>query len=243
MPFSVPDRPVDPGTILTGALEAYIARPLVFAPIYAAVQVPLTLGAVVLLAIVPDADFERSALAVAVIEVVGNLLLVLPLVAAASAWALGELESGRSVTAAGALAAAVARSAPLIGAALLAGVATGLGLVAFVLPGLVIAIFLTFSAPAVMLEGLAATAALRRSAQLVRGRFWRTLGALVLLVVVTTLPQVALTFFVPVEGMSERAAAIALTLVGGVGAVLVGPVQAIALTLIFRDLRLRHKAG
>ena len=77
-----------------------------------------------------------SALAVAVIEVVGSLLLVLPLVAAASAWALGELESGRSVTAAGALAAAIARLAPLIGAAFLAGLATGLGLVAFVLPGL-----------------------------------------------------------------------------------------------------------
>jgi len=235
----VPDRPVDPGTILTRSLECYVARPLVFAPIYAVVQVPLSLAAVALLAAVPDADFDRSSRVVAVIEVIGSLLLVLPLAAAASAWALGEIEGGRAPTAASALAAAIGRSAPLIIAALIAGLATGLGLIAFVVPGIVIAIHLAFSAPAVMLEGLEASDALRRSASLVRGRFWRTFGTLALVIVVTALPQFALTLFVPVDGLSERGAAIGLTLVGALGAVLVGPIQAISLTLIFRDLRLR----
>jgi hypothetical protein len=58
------------------------------------------------------------------------------------------------------------------------GVLVAVGLVAFVVPGLLAFVYLGLAAPVVEIEGRGVRAALARSIQLVRGRFWYVLAAL-----------------------------------------------------------------
>ncbi len=67
----------------------------------------------------------------------------------------------------------------LIAVDLLYGAAVALGLVAFVLPGLLLYVYLGLAAPVVEIERRPVRAALKRSYRLVRGHFWLVLAILV----------------------------------------------------------------
>jgi hypothetical protein len=62
-----------------------------------------------------------------------------------------------------------ARLGSLVALSILTGVAVGLGFLLFVVPGVLLAIRWALAAPVVMLEGLGARAAMKRSRELVRG--------------------------------------------------------------------------
>jgi hypothetical protein len=94
-----------------------------------------------------------------------------------------------------ALATVLAFLVPLIPAGLLAlfgapagatAALTVLGMVAGLVLAVIVAIVLTLAAPTYVLEGIPVIAALRRSRDLVRGRFWPILGTLLLTVVIVT---------------------------------------------------------
>jgi hypothetical protein len=71
------------------------------------------------------------------------------------------------------------RLGPLVALSILTGVGVGLGLIAFVVPGVLLAIRWALAAPVVMLEGLGARAAIRRSRELVSGHRWAVFCVLV----------------------------------------------------------------
>src|SRR5947209_8167387 len=64
------------------------------------------------------------------------------------------------------------RLRPLVAVSILTGIGVGLGVLLFVVPGIMLAIRWALVAPIVMLEGQGARAAMRRSRELVRGHRW-----------------------------------------------------------------------
>jgi hypothetical protein len=79
---------------------------------------------------------------------------------------------------------------PLLLAGLLAGLGIALGLVLLIVPGLFLLTRWVLVTPAVVLEGLPATDALRRSWHLVRGHSWTTFGVIVVTVLLAVLAQI-----------------------------------------------------
>ena len=70
------------------------------------------------------------------------------------------------------------RLGSLVALSILTGVGVGLGFLAFIVPGVLLAIRWALAAPVVMLEGLGARAAMKRSRELVRGHRWAVLCVL-----------------------------------------------------------------
>jgi hypothetical protein len=156
---------------------------------------------------------------------------------------------------------AIAFLVPLVPAALLAvtGAPAGaiaalglLGLVAGTVLAVVVAVGLALAAPAYVLEGVAVGAALRRSAALVRGRFWPILGVLVLTVVIVmvvagiiAVPFSLVSGAVGVATGTTSAFAPLPLLITSIGSVIAGtlttPFQAGVTGLLYIDQRMRRE--
>lgn len=105
-----------------------------------------------------------------------HLLVVQPLVTAACIAAVMALGSGEQPTAGWSVARGFDRWGPVLAAVILGGLATVAGLIAFVIPGIWLAVALYFASQAVVAEGHSPIEALRRSRELVRGQWWRVFG-------------------------------------------------------------------
>jgi hypothetical protein len=155
----------------------------------------------------------------------------------------------------------VAFGVPLIPAGLLAlfGAPTGataalavLGLIAGAVLAVLVAVVLALAAPAYVLEGISVTTALRRSRNLVTGRFWPVLGILVLTgIIVTVVAGIVGIPFGVVAGAIGVAVGepnpyaplpLLITSIGTVvGATLTTPFQAGVTGLLYIDQRMRRE--
>lgn len=147
------------------------------------------------------------------------------------------------------------RGWPLAVLAVLVAVALEAGVVALVVGGLWLWGLWALAAPVLVLEGLGPVASLRRSAQLVTGRFWavwgvRALGWLVTTVLglLFTLPFTALAAAVSdsdpftAGGVDDRALYVTVAAVGTLLAnLLLSPVAAALDTLLYVDARMRRE--
>ena len=89
--------------------------------------------------------------------------------------------AGRSLSVGDALARALRRAPALAGTIILQGLAAAVGLVLFVVPGLVLFCTYAVAGPVCVIEGLGPIESLSRSAVLARGDGWRVFGVLALL--------------------------------------------------------------
>ena len=141
-------------------------------------------------------------------------------------------------------------SLSLLALVLLSSAGAGLGLAFLLIPAVAagaLMIYWSLSVQAVMVEGCKAVEALRRSFGLVRGSWWRVFG----IVVVLLLVMIGLTLVVGAPfALASRLAAPtdatalseAIQLLGGaVAVVVVPPIAAIAMTLLYYDLRVRKE--
>lgn len=122
------------------------------------------------------------------------------------------------------------------------------GILALLVPGIFLAVALSTSMPALLVEGLSAPAALRRSFRLVRGRWWATCGALLLAAVVVTVLNlltgavVVAIFLRGVESLSSVRLATAISsLVSLAVGVLTTSLLAAIGTVCYFDLRVRKE--
>jgi hypothetical protein len=170
--------------------------------------------------------------------VVGALGVVIAsaLVTTAVAAALDELAAGRPVTARGAYRLAIGRLRPLTGAVL--GEALIVVILVLTVVGIPLAAYLlvrwAFVSQACAIEKLQPRQALRRSAELVRGRWWRTFG-------VTATVNVLAALSGPVVGLIAlftltSASLDAINLIGSIVYVFTIPLAAVAVTLLYFDL-------
>jgi len=127
---------------------------------------------------------------------------------------------------------------PLVGAAVLAGVAVVLGLFFLIVPGIVLMIRWSFTTPAIVIEGHGATASLARSRDLAEGSYGRLFLLFVLIVLLSWGIRLGLDVLVP-----DTADAIPVLgqLFGMISQVLVSPLSTAAFTLAYFDVRVRKE--
>jgi hypothetical protein len=120
------------------------------------------------------------------------------------------------------------------------------GFIALVIPGIWLAIAWSLAYPVMLVEGTGGVAALRRSFALTSGRWWATLGRLlvayILVTVLTTV--VTLVFLLPAELLIDDTSFGALVLESAASflvSLLTTPFIAAVATLVYFDLRVRKE--
>jgi hypothetical protein len=187
-------RPRSVAQILGAALSLYRRYPVLFLVLALAVTAPYELAVLAALGTAPIGGRSDNA-STALILVLVDVALVGPLISALYAHAVvliarDERPSILTVTS------RVARVLPVVVAAqIVAGIGIGVGLLAFIIPGIYLLIRWAVVAQAAALEHTDWMGALRRSGELVRGNFVHVFGV----VIVTTAVNL---------GLSEAAGAV-----------------------------------
>ena len=135
----------------------------------------------------------------------------------------------------------------LLWVSLLGAILTVLGAVACLVPGIYLAVSFTVAVPVLLSEGLTGGKALGRSRALIKGRWWRTLGLIVLgglLTGVVTSILSALVVGVAFEGASANTVLgfTVSTVATTAAKALTTPFTAAYVTVLYFDLRVRREA-
>ena len=125
------------------------------------------------------------------------------------------------------------------------------GFALFIVPGIVIIVLIIYwsvDVPAVVIEGYKPISALRRSFELVRGNWWRTFAAILLMILTSVGVTIILTFLLSApltllgdDGLSETMLQLANSLLGMLTNAIIMPIAATVGTLIYLDLRARDE--
>jgi hypothetical protein len=232
-------RSRDLGGILGEAFRLYLARFGVFAAIAFAVVVPVDL---VIYGIAgewlwtdPGVEGELPAGAL-VASILSPWLITTPLITAGHVHAVMDLGAGRPTSAASALAAAARRLTPVAAAIVLAGIGATLGLVALIVPGVYLWARWFLAAQAVVAENLGPIEALSRSADLVRGQWWRIFGIAIVITLLTVIMGAVLVLPLQLTGNGPL---MLLSQIVGDGITL--SFAALAGTLLYFDARARKQ--
>lgn len=105
------------------------------------------------------------------------------LIAAAITHGSFQYLRGRTVGLGEALSRGLSLILPMLGVAILSGLAIGIGTVLLIVPGIIVAVMLWVAIPAAVVERPGVIASLQRSAELTKGHRWSVFGILVIIVV------------------------------------------------------------
>ncbi len=145
---------------------------------------------------------------------------------------------------------ALSRATPLLGrliaCSILFTMLVGVGLILFLIPGVIIGVGLMLAFPALVLESSTTpTSALARSWELTRGSRLRMFGLLVTLVALLYVPVVALSavasLFLPASSRSGTMSGMVAVVLAGLFQLLVYPLFYCVLTVAYYDLRVRKE--
>jgi hypothetical protein len=188
-------------------------------------------------------------LALALLYMLSVLVLNL-LATAATVFIVSESYLGRPITAWEALRRAAPYIGPILVCSLLMALAVGVGFLLLLIPGIILAVGLALTIPAVVLEpGLSPSAALSRSWELTRGARWRIFGLGITLLVLLYVPVIAVSglfaMFLPQAASGSlgpvELATIAGLAIGGVVQIFIYPLFYCVLTVAYYDLRVRKE--
>jgi hypothetical protein len=224
-------QPMNLGDILNTTFNMYRENFTLFAGICAVIVIPQAI-------LIAAFSISHSLLFV----LLGALLsLAVPfLLTGALAQAVSARYLGRPMTISGAYEAlGTATILTLVGVSFLSAILVLIGFIFFVIPGIYIAVRFTVASQAAVLERQSVTDSLRRSWNLVQGNWWRVFG---IIIVVTILVGVLETIAGRLVG-SVAGDALGTGLSTAVVGILIQPIQAIALTLLYYDLRIRAEQG
>jgi hypothetical protein len=120
-----------------------------------------------------------------------------------------------------------------------------LGTAFFIAPGIWLYVAWAFAMPALLVEGLRGRKALRRSFELVQGRWWRTFGIIavgfILAGIISTVVKGVFLIGVVVGADNDALVLVLATIAGIVGAAVTTPFEAALLTVLYFDLRVRKE--
>ncbi len=169
---------------------------------------------------------------------------------AASTFILSENYMGRRLTAGEALGRAMPFLGRVITLALLTSLLVGLGVLLFIVPGLILLAGLVLATPALVIEGRPhATDAMGRAWALSRGHRWKVFGCLVVTMLLVILPVFALGAATSVASfksgnvvMTPSVMGILLLTVAQGLQLMIYPLLYCVLTVAYYDLRVRKEA-
>jgi hypothetical protein len=145
---------------------------------------------------------------------------------------------GRTTTWQEALQRALRHLGPLLIGSLLFGLGVAAGLVAFLVPGIILAVGWSVFGPAVVVENIGGAQALGRSWQLTRGRRWPVLGAFLVMFIIAA---IAGTIISSAFGGADDFTLLDV-IVGLVANVLTGPLAAVTAGVLYIELRARNES-
>ena len=231
--IATPQRPLDLGRSMDAAFAAYRDAfvPLVVA--IAVVAVPVQL-----LTLLPGRGPVLAEFAL-------ETFVVGAITAGLATRALADLRAGVRPTAGSLWRRVGPGAAVLIGTVAMVVVTTVLAAFALVVPAILCWVGFQFSTPVVVIEGRRFASAMGRSRRLVRGSFWRVLGYIVvaglLSAVASGLLSGAVTSAGAEFGVSVAGFRVLRTLTGIAAQVLVQPVGALLIAVLYFDVRLRRE--
>jgi hypothetical protein len=121
----------------------------------------------------------------------------------------------------------------------------GLGTVLFIGPGIWLYVAWAFALPVLLVEGARGRVALGRSFALVKGRWWKTFGTLVvgfiLAAIISSLMQAIFLVGMVVGDDNDTVVLVLSAIAGIVGLSISTPFQAALLTVLYFDLRVRRE--
>ena len=178
------------------------------------------------------------------------LMLLNSVATAATVFVVSEGYLGREVGAGTALQLAAPFVGRLIVAQILYSILAFFGFLFFIVPGIIVLVAMSLTAPALVVENLpSSTAALRRSWALTRGARWKMIGIFIPLLLLLVIPMIAVTV---IAGVLAAIGGLALggegAMAGILGAALAGVIQMLvyplfncALTVAYYDQRIRKE--
>jgi len=178
--------------------------------------------------------------------VTGVLGLVLTTLAAAACYrAVSSIYLGERPTVGGSLAFAASRLLPVILLSFIYIIGLIPAYIALIIPGIWLTVAWSLSFPALLSEGIGPVAALGRSWRLVKGRWWPTFGALlVMYLIVLVIGGILGALFgatLIAATDNEAVAAIFYTIINTLSSLLTLPLFAAVLTVVYFDLRVRKE--
>lgn len=120
----------------------------------------------------------------------------------------------------------------LLAASIITGILIVVGLIALIIPGIILAIMFSLVVPAIVIENTGALESLSRSRKLVSGRWLKTFGLLLLLYVIVGIVTVLV-------GVISIPFGIAGTLVSSILAAFIQPILPLGLTLYYYSMMVR----
>jgi hypothetical protein len=236
------ERTRDARALLRDSFAIYVRHFWTFVALGALVVVPseLVVGGIGLSQLSSSYDSTPS-FAEAAIPAAVAYLVVAPLITAICVYALQSMSAGGAPVAREAVVKGFESFTPIFFAVALAALGTLLGAL-LIIPGVYLFVRWYFVPQSVVLEDARGAAALRSSARLVEGSWWRTLGLIILVNVAALLVAVVLgTPFSAAADSSDRAL---WALVGQiVASAVTQPFGALYSTLLYFDLRERKRAA
>lgn len=253
-------RPLGLSDIVDAAIRMYRHNFGPFLGIVAIAYVPVFLGQMLLVPVMMAAESSTgsgSAELTAMLPVLAILGVIVltsmvsaPLSQATLIWAISERYLGRTCGVKDAYRAVFAKFGSVVTVMLGMGIATCIGGVLCIIPGVVIGILFSFSMAEVMINGKGARAAMERSWNLVLLDFWKVFVTLlvfgILFYILSTVLSIPLGLLAVIPMMvSDGASALYAQSVTHVLQVFVGvvvmPVQIIGTILLYYDMRVRHE--
>jgi hypothetical protein len=116
----------------------------------------------------------------------------------------------------------------------LVGLSVAIGFFLLIIPGIILLGFLAVSVPAVVVEDVRGTAAMKRSWNLVSGNFWHALGVVVVAAIITGI----IGGLIGAIGGSNRFVG---AIFAALGQIIVAPYSALVTVLLYLDLRTRKE--
>jgi hypothetical protein len=236
-----PARPRDISALFADSIGVYARNAATFLALSAAVVVPvhLVVDGIGMEELTSGYDPSPRPLR-AVIPTAMSFLVIAPLINAICIHALHAVADGRRPRARESLVAGFEAFAPIFFAVVIAGLGIALGLALLVLPGIYLAVRWYFVPQTVVIEDARAAAALRRSAALVRGSWWRTFGLIVMANLAAIVPAVLLMS--PFEAIADSTDRALWSMIGAMATETVtAPFVALFATLLYYDLRARRR--
>ena len=164
---------------------------------------------------------------------------------AVAARVVGDLAVGDNPTIAGVWRLLAGRVLPLIVTGIMVGVAWIVGVILLIIPGIVFYVWFAFTSPVIVIEDKAYAGAMGRSRQLVKGSWWRVFGILLLIALLVGLAEfalgIALGGLILNGTISLSSLETGEILLQGVVQLLVSPIAALVVALLYFDQRLRRE--
>jgi hypothetical protein len=177
-----------------------------------------------------------------VFKLVFNLMLLV-MQGAVAVLVAAAIEQDRRLSAGEVLRTLGERAGSVIAVSMMSGILIAFGTLLLVIPGILIAVWTVVATPVTAIEGLKNSAALSRSRDLARGRFWHVLGTMVLAWIIV---MVLVFGFAIVLGMLFGIIGLPAGLTDMLGELLLVPLFpliAVTTSLLYYDLRVRSEGA